>query len=114
MLVKLDENGNLIHLPKTGTLETYNEETEETEVITVSNYDALDEEILLANGWKPLVETPMPEPDEGYGYRTTYEDTGDEIVQSWEKYELPPEPTPQLSAEEMWDAYMEGYNDDGE
>jgi len=92
MLVKLDENSNLIHLPKTGTVSVYNEETEETEELTVSNYDALDEETLLADGWKLLVEAPEPEPEEGYGYNATYEDTGDEIVQTWEIYALPPPP----------------------
>lgn len=81
MLVKL-ENEQLIWLPKTYE---YNN-------ITYSNYDMLDEDILLSHGWKLLVEEPMPDPQDGIGYESIYTEKDDSIVMSWKSYEIPPLP----------------------
>lgn len=43
------------------------------------------EEQLMLHGYKPIVETPMPEEPapEGQHYEAQYTDTGDTITQSW-------------------------------
>ena len=105
MLAKL-KNGQLILLPK----------TYEHDGISYSNYDALQNDgeglaVLASHGWKPLIETPMPEPQEGVGYNPVYEDTGDSIVMSWEAYEIEePEAQPDYMA--FIAGLMEGYGDE--
>lgn len=45
-------------------------------------------ELLEADGWLPVVETPMPDDaPEGYHYEATYTEEGGEIVQGWELVE---------------------------
>lgn len=47
----------------------------------IANYNSpANEEQLLADGWRRLVETPCP----GWGYRATYAIRGDEVRQGWE------------------------------
>lgn len=43
------------------------------------------EEQLLDAGYKQLVETEMPESEEGYYYVSAYKIEGDKIVQGWRK-----------------------------
>lgn len=45
------------------------------------------EEQIRKAGYKELVKNDMPE-KEGYYYTDTYDDTGDEIIQSWEGHEI--------------------------
>ena len=40
-------------------------------------------EMLLERGYKPIVETPMPEAPQGYHYELSYEDDGDHISYVW-------------------------------
>lgn len=40
-------------------------------------------EMLLQKGYKPIIETPMPEPEEGYYYELSYKDEGEQIVYVW-------------------------------
>ena len=46
-----------------------------------------DEQLKVA-GWKTLVKTEKPEDEENYYYTATYDDSGEEIIQSWEKQEI--------------------------
>ena len=85
MLVKLNQHGHLVNLPKTGKL---------TNGQTVSNYHRLPEEVLLAEGWLPLIEI-RPEINEETHYlriKETYEVEGEirRVYESIEKVE----PTP--------------------
>ena len=52
----------------------------------------LPRDYLASIGWFPLVETPMPAPEEGYHYERSYELKGDEIMTIWTKVENPPPP----------------------
>lgn len=45
-------------------------------------------EQLKSAGYKPLVDTPMPECDEKHCCIAVYEDTGENIIQSWKIEEL--------------------------
>jgi len=93
IFVKLDGNGRPVRVPKTYEREVYDAERGAYVAVTVSNYDALDGEALRADGWLPLAEAPRPECEPGCAYRAAYAVVGGEVVQSWERYELPP-PTP--------------------
>lgn len=47
-------------------------------------------EMLVERGYKPIIETPEPEAQEGYHYELSFEDDGDEIVYVWTLYENEP------------------------
>ena len=46
------------------------------------------DEQLRAAGWKTLIKTEKPEDEENYYYTAIYDDSGEEIIQSWEKQEI--------------------------
>ncbi len=50
------------------------------------------EEVMEYNGYKPLVKTDEPEPEEGYYFVSKWVDEGEQIVQKWDKVEIPKEP----------------------
>ena len=50
-------------------------------------------EMLIERGYKPLIETPCPEAEEGYHYELSYADQGESIVYVWTLVE--DEPTPE-------------------
>jgi len=110
MLAKLID-GALMPVPQ-----SYWRETPEG-IVTVSNYDALPEEDHLADGWKPVIETEPPEPQEGIGYYPVYTEEETRIVQGWEEYEIPPpqpDPIEELQAQvdelkEFVEWLMEGF-----
>ena len=67
--------GNALTMPPiTGTLSNGK---------TVTAYNRLPKEILIAEGWKPLIVETPPELQEGYKVVMYYEDTQDAIVRKW-------------------------------
>jgi hypothetical protein len=68
-------NGQLVNISsrQTGTLNNG---------YTVSGYYALPDDILRAEGWKPLTVEQMPE-IEGVQYEAYYEETENEIRKKW-------------------------------
>lgn len=50
-------------------------------------------EMILQEGYKPIIETEMPEAPDGYHYELSYADEGDNIVCVWTLFE--DEPTPE-------------------
>ena len=54
---------------------------------TVVGYNTC-EDLMLEDGWKPIVTTPPP----GVYFSPGWEDTGTEIRQTWTPYEPPPPP----------------------
>lgn len=50
------------------------------------------ERILKVLGYKPVKYTEQPEPEAGFYFYPTYEETGTEIVQTWAKAEEPAQP----------------------
>lgn len=46
------------------------------------------EEQLRAAGWKKLVTSDKPEAGIDYYYTAVYDDSGDDIIQSWEKVDI--------------------------
>jgi len=79
-------------------------------MVWISGYDMLTEEEHLADGWKPVVETPMPE-REGYYYIDKFEEADDAILQDWKEYEIPPAPPDPYA---FIQALMEGYLEEDE
>jgi len=69
-------NGKLTNVGtvKTGTL---------ANGYTVSGYNALQEDILIAEGWKSLTVETTPEEIEGITYEAVYEETETEIFKRW-------------------------------
>lgn len=53
-------------------------------------------EVMKHNGYKPLVRSDEPEPVEGFYFTSKWVDEGDQIVQQWEKVEIPKEPEPEV------------------
>lgn len=49
------------------------------------------DEQYMGEGYKPLVNTAMPEPPEGYTYESHWEEQEDSIIQAWTLVEAPPE-----------------------
>lgn len=60
----------------------------EYEGIQYSNYDSLPEETLKSHGWKPVVELPKPDIQEGYALRGKYYETDTEIIKEWNEYSV--------------------------
>lgn len=52
----------------------------------------LPKDYLASIGFFPYVDTPMPEPEEGYHYERSYKKEKDSIVVVWTKVENPPAP----------------------
>ena len=50
------------------------------------------DEVMKHNGYKPLVKADEPEPVEGYYFTSKWVEEGNQIVQKWEKVEIPKEP----------------------
>jgi len=102
MLVKLDDNGALVYLPNTYTVDD----------VTISNYHLLDEGTLMSHGWKPLIFADIPPDEEGYWWTPEYEEIEDQIIQSWVKIELPLPPGESIYTEaerlDFIEAWMEG------
>ena len=48
-------------------------------------------ELYLSLGWKPVIFTEHPEPEEGYYYKASWHETAKKITQTWTKTELPDE-----------------------
>ena len=46
------------------------------------------EEQLRMAGWKHLISADKPDDGEDYYYSPVYDDSGEDIVQSWEKQEI--------------------------
>ena len=81
----LVENGQVTktRLPRTGTLKVGN---------TVSNYNLLPHDVLIAEGWLPLVDDP-PETDEGFrAVLAGYEIYEDRVEAVYEIEEIIPPP----------------------
>jgi len=74
MLVKL-VNGEIQYVPKTTTIDG----------ISISNYDALSDKELIADGWKTLNEVPMPI-KEGYYYTLSYRENKGSITMVWTEH----------------------------
>lgn len=51
-------------------------------------------ETLVAHGYFPLIETPMPV-KEGYYYTYHYELGEETVIRVWDEHEVPPEPEPE-------------------
>jgi len=62
---------------------------------------------LLAEGYLPVVETPMPETDAQHYAEPHWVERDGQIVQVWEPVELPPEPD-EVSADEALDIILGG------
>lgn len=48
-------------------------------------------EMLIAEGYKPVIYADMPVAPQGYYYEEKWTESEDSIIQSWELVELPPE-----------------------
>lgn len=59
-----------------------------------TKYNPVPDEILTALGYKDVVTAPMPEPVEGMQEVSSWEDTGDVILQVWSSVPLPPQDAP--------------------
>ena len=57
-------------------------------------------EMILEEGYKPILEVPCPETPEGYRYEPVYEDLGDYITYEWVLIENEP------TAEELLDILL--------
>ena len=57
-------------------------------------------DLLVAEGYKPVIETKPPVPEKGYHYDLTFTDTGVEIVFTWVLVEDDP------SIEDMFEILM--------
>lgn len=70
------QDGKLINIStmQTGTLKNG---------YTVSGYCFLADDILRAEGWKPLTVETQPEEIEGITYQPYYEETQNEIKKKW-------------------------------
>lgn len=66
------------------------------------------EEMYLAQGWKPVTfNDPPDDPPEGYTYESGWEETTDEIIQTWTLVEAPDD----IDEAEAWEIIFGG---DGE
>jgi|SRR5690625_4234684 len=83
------ENGKVTstNLPKKGALSNGQ---------TVSNYNLLPHETLLAEGWLPLEgDTPTYDPETEYLTGPNYEILEDKVIRTWQVKQIPPpEPEP--------------------
>lgn len=50
------------------------------------------EEVMEYNGFKPLVKTDEPEAEEGFYFVSKWVEEENQIVQKWEKVDIPEEP----------------------
>ena len=57
------------------------------------HYNPTPDAIAVELGYKPITNTPIPEPEEGYMWVSGWEETEEAIVQVWHK-EIAPEPEP--------------------
>lgn len=73
-------NGRIQYAPKTVTHDG-------------KHYNPTPDHIAVELGYKPITNTPMPEPEEGYVWVSGWEETEKAIVQTWTK-ETAPEPEP--------------------
>lgn len=75
--------------------------------VTVGNtiYNPYPVELLLADGYKPVTFTPVPE-REGYYYTPKYTETTAAIVQCWEEHESEPDPIELIRAQALFTAVM--------
>ena len=53
-------------------------------------YNPYPEEMQLADGWKPIIETPAPPEEEGYYWTAHWEQDEETIFRVWEKHETEP------------------------
>lgn len=67
------------------------------------------DEMLISEGYLPVIETEPPEPTEGCYYEPVYEEVDGQIVQEWDAVELPPEPD-EVTPEEIVDALREVFS----
>lgn len=70
------ENGTLVYAPNKliiGTEQVFNAPAE----------------TYKAQGWLPIVNTDMPEAEEGFYYSPVYTEADGKIVQQWEQHEIP-------------------------
>ncbi len=110
---KLSENGYLIRPGKTITLpdgRRMNNFSEEA--IEEVGYTLV--QTMEFNGFKPLIETEQPEEEEGFYFVSKWEEKENEIVQVWEKVEIPKEPTPEpiVPEQEALDILRGVYDDE--
>jgi hypothetical protein len=89
----LVENGEVTKtkLPKTGVL---------SDGSTVSNYNLLPHDVLVAEGWLPLIDEPPETDDKHRAVRTGYEIYGDRVEAIYSIEEIIP---PAISEEELQD-----------
>ena len=73
----------------------------------VNSYRVHYAQMLLSEGYLPVIETEPPEAPEGYYYVSGWEQQGDQIVQIWTLEELPPEPD-ELTPDEALDIILGG------
>lgn len=78
-------------LPRTGTLKDGS---------TVSNYNLLPHDVLIAEGWLPLIDEPPETDDKHRAVRTGYEIYGDRVEAIYSIEEIIP---PAISEEELQD-----------
>ncbi len=93
MKYALIENGQVTktRLPRTGTLKDGS---------TVSNYNLLPHDVLIAEGWLPLIDDPPETDDKHRAVRTGYEIYGDRVEAIYSIEEIIP---PAISEEELQD-----------
>ena len=116
------ENGRIVFPPRVlrGVERTFTVEDETITGLYNVGYDpAVEPEpevvaYLTANGYLPVVTSQRPEDGEGYyyvdGYELGHDDTTDtdEIVQVWERREMPDPDEQEVSAEEALDIILGG------
>ena len=64
------------------------------------------DEMLISEGYLPVIETEPPEPTEGCYYEPVYEEVDGQIVQSWVAVEIPT--TDEIMPEEALDIILGG------
>ena len=62
-----------------------------------THYNPYPEDMQLADGYKPIVETPMPEEVPGYYWVGHWEQDDENIYRVWEKHEAEPSPEDRIA-----------------
>ena len=109
MLAKYIDRATIQYVPEIAEVErqqpVFDDEGEPTgetytAIVSVSNYHMLTDEELKADGFKILIESPVPV-EEGYYFTPYYTETKTKITQHWDRFENPPSPPYELSNQEI-------------